>query len=769
MSSNTAQSICTLRVGGMDCPSCENTVRSAVEKMPGVVSVEANHMSMILKVEGDGENFDSDKILKEIRTLGYQPQKHEKHRSVILRIPALVTPEEEHQLRKVLTHNGTRVLDIDLKSHTVTISHQREDKEIIAALKKAGFKASIYQADDSGQMFWNRIKSASTAIGFITLAAGTWAQFSGQSPAVFVSLFVATIILSGIPILQKGIMGLLRFNFDMNGLMTISVIGAMCIGEWFEAATVIFLGAIAVLLEAWSMDRARSAVAKLMDLAPASAILIRDGKEIELPLDEISLGDSLLIKPGGKIALDGEVLEGVSDIDQSPITGESIPVTRQAGDPVFAGSINTNGTLTIKVTAIAEESTVARIVHMVQEAQAHRSPTERFIDRFAAIYTPAAIIFAAAVATIPPLFWGDWSTWFYRALVILIIACPCALVISTPVGIVSGLAAAARDGILIKGGNYLEMAAKIDVVAFDKTGTLTEGKLQVAEIQTVDDFSESELIIFAASLEQHAEHPIAAALVKLAREKSLALSKPSQSRAHPGMGVEGFVESEFIQAGNLKLMEIMGTSIPAVCQEMAKTPGTTQVYISRNKKLVGCFLLTDQLRHDSIEAIASLAELEIEPLIISGDKSSMVEKISSQLGIANWHAELMPGQKLQTLQQIQLEEKKVMMVGDGINDAPALALADVGVVMGEIGTDVARETADVVLMQDSVSSVPKLIKHSKKTIAIIRQNIAFSIGIKLLFVALSMVGLSTLWMAVLADTGLSMLVTANSLRLLRKK
>ena len=597
---------------------------------------------------------------------------------------------------------------------------------------------------------------------------GAVLQFSSLPPAFFIPPYLVAIVIGARDFARKGASAVLRFDLDMNALMTLAVVGAMLLGDWLEAATVVILFALANYLEARSMDRARRAIRGLMELAPQTALVERDGEEIELHVGEVQVGEIISVRPGARAPLDGVVVGGASSVDQSAVTGESMPVAVEEGSELFAGSINGDGSLRVEVSRVESDSTLARIVRMVREAQAARSPRERLVDRFARIYTPAAVLIAVLIALIPPLFLGDWGAWFYRALVMLVIACPCALVISTPVGIVSGLTAAARAGVLIKGGEHLERAASVDLVAFDKTGTLTIGKPSVEQLHGFNGHSEEEVLRIAASLERDSEHLLARAITAEARRRGLKLERPERLRSLPGLGVEGTINGDSVRAGSHRLFADLGLcgkgdDCPV---EALQREGRTLVCVSRGEKMVGAVSLRDTIREESAGALAELRRLGIRETILTGDNRSAAEAVASELGVDQVEASLLPSGKLERLRRWRKDGRTVMMVGDGVNDAPALAAADVGVAMGAAGTDVALETADIALMADDLGNVPWTIAHSRRTMRVIGQNIALSIAIKLAFLAMAVAGLATLWMAIAADMGVSLAVIGNSLRLL---
>ena len=698
---------CSFAIEGIDCADCAGKIEKAVSRLPGVTKARVSVIDRKLWAEGSGAEFDRDIIEAEVRSLGYKPLVGDKLQGV----------------------QGNQLLDV--------------------------------------------LKKAYLFLSPVLLIFGSGMQFSGFQPHFYIPLFVVAIITGGYDFARKGLLATLRLSLDMNTLMTIAILGAAFLGDWLEAATVVFLFSLANWLEARSMDRARRAVQELMELAPQTALIQRNGEEVELPVGEVCIGETLIVRPGARIPLDGTVVGGVSSVDQSQITGESLPIAIEKRAEVFAGSINGEGTLEVKVTSLEEDSTIARIVRLVREAQAARAPTERFVDRFARFYTPAAVVIAMLVAVLPPLFMGAWDVWFYRALVLLVIACPCALVIATPVGIVSGLTAAARVGVLIKGGAFLETAAKVDFVAFDKTGTLTTGIPRVARITVMDSSTAEEVLRLAASLERYSEHPLARAIVRSAREQGLDLAIPEEVKAVPGRGVEGRIGSEAVVVGSHRFFTERGICEhrrdrrDPECPSSDLQPGQTLVCVARGGEVAGAIFLSDSIREEAKDALAGIKTLgPLTSAILTGDNRSTAKLVAAELAIENAEAELLPEDKLERLKSWREEGKVVMMVGDGVNDAPALAAADIGVAMGTAGTDVALETADIALMADDLRKIPFTIAQSRRTMKVVRQNIFLSIAIKLLFLALAVAGLAGLWMAIVADMGVSLAVIANSLRLL---
>ena len=581
-------------------------------------------------------------------------------------------------------------------------------------------------------------------------------------------LIAATIVGSVFPA-QRAWQSMRRRSLDINVLMVIAVIGAMFIGEYEEAAMVVTLFAAAQWLEAQSLDRARQAIGKLIDLAPAD-VLVRDGAgERLINIDRVSPGALMIVRPGEKFALDGIIRNGHSEVNQAPITGESLPVEKGEGDEVFAGTINGHGALTVAVTRRRNDSTLARIVHLVESAQAKRAPLQQFIDRFAAWYTPAVVVLALLVAAVPMVVPGEsFDTWVYRALVLLVVSCPCALVISTPVSIVSALAGAARQGVLVKGGIHLERLATVRVVAFDKTGTVTTGNLTLDAVRPLGDHSENEVIGAAASLESQSEHPIAAAILAEARTRQVSIEMPSDVRALPGLGVEGQIGDAPVVCGTPRLFASRGTltaDAAAAAQELASR-GMSPVIVWRSGRAIGVLGVTDRPKADAARVVADLrAEGVSRVAMLTGDHDAAARATGSQVGVDDVRSAQLPQDKVSAVEELRHAHGAIAMVGDGVNDAPALAAADVGIVMGAMGSDAALETADIALMTDELPKVPYTIRLSRATLANIRANVALSIGLKAAFVILAVAGVATLWMAVLADTGASALVVANAVRL----
>lgn len=606
----------------------------------------------------------------------------------------------------------------------------------------------------------------------IALAVGLAFQFVEAASPLAWAPFLIAIVLGGIYTVRRAWASLQSRVMDINVLMMVAVAGAIALGEWSEGASVVFLFGLAQVLESRAMERARGAIRSLMDLAPVEALVVRDGAQVRVNVDTVGVGDRVIVRPGEKVPLDGRVHAGQSHVNQAPVTGESLPVDKAPGDDVFAGTINGRGALEVEVTRLRRDSTLARIIHLVEEAQSQRAPSQTFVDRFARIYTPAVLVLAALIAVVPPLAGaGDWNTWIYRSLVLLVISCPCALVISTPVSIVSALAAAARKGVLIKGGARLERLAAVRCVAFDKTGTLTSGQLRVDELVPLNGAGPRHILSRAASLEAHSEHPIGAAIVSRAAADGVGTERVHSFLALPGLGAQGVVEGESVIVGSRRLFQerkMWSPDAEAVFQRLS-ADGRSVVAVGINNLPIGMIGIADETRGAAWDTVQMLREQGIDRVVLlTGDHEAAARATAASLGIDDVRAGLLPEEKLSAVQELREKCGALAMIGDGVNDAPALAAADVGIAMGVAGTDAALETADIALMADELAKIPYAVRLSRATARNIRANIAFSLALKGAFLLLAVIGVATLWMAVVADMGASLIVIANALRLLRE-
>lgn len=650
----------------------------------------------------------------------------------------------------------------------------------IEELEKAGAFENLKIRDEKAQKverepFWKQKENIKVYISVVLLVISWFlGEQYGEEHILPTIGYAASILIGGYSLFIKGFKNLSRLKFDMNTLMTIAILGAAVIGEWGEGAMVVILFAISEALERYSMDKARQSIESLMDIAPKEALIRRGTEEMMVHVEDIQVGDIMIVKPGQKLAMDGTVIKGTSTLNQAAITGESVPVTKTINDEVFAGTLNEEGLLEVKVTKRVEDTTLSKIIHLVEEAQAERAPSQAFVDKFAKYYTPAIVILAALIAVLPPLFGGDWSEWIYQGLAILVVGCPCALVVSTPVAVVTAIGNAAKNGVLIKGGIHLEETGHLKAIAFDKTGTLTKGIPAVTDIVTFDG-NENELLTITAAIENGSQHPLASAIMRKAEENGLNFKGivVEEFQSITGKGVKAQVNNEMYYVGNPNLFEEtfrngIETSITENITSM-QTQGKTVMVLGTEKEILSLIAVADEMRESSKEVISKLNHMGVETVMLTGDNQRTAEAIGKQVGVSDIKADLLPEDKLNFIKKLREKHQSVAMVGDGVNDAPALAASSVGVAMGGAGTDTALETADIALMSDDLSKLPYTIKLSRKALVIIKQNITFSLAIKLVALLLVMPGWLTLWIAIFADMGATLLVTLNSLRLLRVK
>ncbi|RKS20021.1 Cd2+/Zn2+-exporting ATPase [Pseudomonas sp. WPR_5_2] len=692
------------------------------------------------------------------------------------RIEAMDCPTEQTLIQNTLGKlTGVQQLEFNLINRVLGVTHNlTSTAPIIDAIKSLGMHAEpLEQGVETPLPTPVKKPWWPLALSGVAALVAEVIHFTAVAPNWVVAVIALVSILSGgLGTYKKGWIALKNLNLNINALMSIAVTGAILIGQWPEAAMVMFLFTVAELIEAKSLDRARHAISGLMQMTPEQATVLQaDGSWVAQDVKTIDLGARVRVRPGERIGLDGEVLAGNSTIDQAPITGESLPVEKTVGDKVFAGTINQAGSLEYTVTAAANNSTLARIIHAVEQAQGARAPTQRFVDSFSRIYTPAVFILALAVAVLPPLFMNVlWFDWIYRALVLLVVACPCALVISTPVTIVSGLAAAARKGILVKGGVYLEGGHKLDYLALDKTGTLTHGKPVQTDYLSLDPTADASAPAIAAALAGRSDHPVSRAIASAAVDKQPASLTVDNFEALGGRGVRGVINGQLYHLGNHRLVEDLGLCSPALEEKLfaLEKQGKSVVLLLDRSGPLALFAVADTVKDSSREAIRQLHELGIKTLMLTGDNVHTAEAIAAQVGIDQAKGDLLPTDKLQAIEALYAQGHRVGMVGDGINDAPALARSEIGFAMAAAGTDTAIETADVALMDDDLRKIPAFIRLSRQTSSVLKQNIALALVIKAIFLGVTFAGLATMWMAVFADMGVSLLVVFNGLRLLRK-
>ncbi|WP_322999919.1 heavy metal translocating P-type ATPase [Castellaniella sp.] len=707
-----------------------------------------------------------------------------------LRILQMDCPTEEALIRQALGRQpGVRDLDFNLMQRVLTVVHTPEALDtILAAIRALGFTPeqasdTTVPAKEAPAPWWPLAAAGAAALA---AEAAHWMDAPWPVPA---ALAILAVLGCGLGTYRKGWTAIRHGQMNINALMSIAVTGALFLGQWAEAAMVMVLYELAERIEALSLDRARNAIQGLMQLTPDQASVLQpDGRWQDMSATAVPVGAQVRVRPGERIALDGQILSGRSTIDQSPITGESLPIDKAPGDPVYAGTINGAGTLEYQALSAAGESTLARIIRAIESAQSARAPTQRFVDRFARVYTPLVVLLALLIAVTPPLLGlGGWHEWIYKALVLLVIACPCALVISTPVSIVSGLAAAARHGVLIKGGVHLEQGRLLRWIALDKTGTLTHGRPVLTDRQILGDQDTERTHALAASLAGHSDHPVSRAVAHglaalpgadadappaispaVAREP---LAPIADFEALPGRGTQGRIGQTRYQLGNHRLIHEQGLCSPALETrlESLEQQGKTVVMLADAQQVLALYAVADTVKPDSAAAIRSLHDQGVRTAMLSGDNPHTAAAIAAQVGIDRAEGNLLPEDKLQAVARLAADGTAVGMVGDGINDAPALARADIGFAMGAMGTDAAIETADVALMDDDLRKLPWFIGLSRATHRILVQNIALALLIKAVFLVLTVIGLGTMWMAVFADVGASLLVVGNGLRLLRHR
>lgn len=675
--------------------------------------------------------------------------------------------------------------DLNFASGTLLVEYDPVHdvrKEVVRVVESTGHGLQSLEEAAAGEAVpersWlerNRAELAAFGSGAFALfgAALSWV---GATEWLVAAAFGIAIVFGGVLVWRRALVSLRARMLDMNVLMTVAVFGAVALGEWGEGATVYFLFALGGLLESRSLERTRRSIRDLMDLAPPSGRVYRAEGLVEVPIGEIAVGETVVVRLGERVPVDGVIVRGTTAIDESAITGESVPAEKSEGDPVFAGTLNASGLIEVATSAPATDSTLSRIVYLVEEAQASRAPSQRFVDRFSHYYTPIVIGLGAAIAVVPPALavllgvdWGPWSEWVSRALVMLVVSCPCALVLSTPVAIVSGITRASRDGVLVKGGTFLETAAQVRAIAFDKTGTLTKGRPELAELVAVNGYAQNEVLSLAGALESHSNHPIARAIVHAAG----GLAHPGELADYietPGRGVSATIDGDVWQLCSPACADESGAltdTVETIIAAMEDRGRTTLVLLSGGTA-AGVLGVADEMRPETAPAIAELGRMGIEHLVmLTGDNERVGQAVAEQSGMTGFLSRLLPSGKTDAVRVLQERYGKVAMVGDGVNDAPALAAADIGIAMGAAGTDTALETADVALMRDDLAALPAFFALGRRTMRIIMANVVFSIAVKAVFLVLALLGYATLWMAVFADTGVSLLVIANGMRLLR--
>jgi Cd2+/Zn2+-exporting ATPase len=781
-------------IDGIDCPDCALKLEQSLSKIPGITWVSLNYATAKIWFEYEPEVVSREHILATIRTAGYlvsEPEVSSATAAItqsFFVIKGLDCPDCVSKLQKKIAQlEGVHEAQITFTNSSMTVSHEAAKisrAAIIAAVEEAGYSAALAVGESSVKPFSlfsiKNKKVVSTILSgcFILVA---WAVHLlryyipfpsfplGTHTLTLTHLFYLCAIFSGGYFVAKsGYHSLRAKTFDMNFLMSVAVVGALGIGEFAEGAMVVFLFSLGNALQSYTMDKARNAIKSLMDLSPKDAHLKRGGRLLTVPVSELAIGDAIIIKPGEKVSVDGTITQGTSPIDESPITGESLPLEKLPGDRVFAGSLNGPGALEVKVEKLAIDSTLSRIIYLVEEAQAQKAPSQNFVDAFSKIYTPLILAGATLVSIIPPLFFSlPFTDWFYRGLMLLVISCPCALVLSTPVSIVSAIACASRKGVLIKGGAYLEEMGSISAIAFDKTGTLTRSHFDVTDVVPIGESAIDEVIKTAASLEMKSEHPLAQAIIQKAHQDSISLREPLDLSTYPGQGLKATLDGQTALIGNLAFFHKQGIATKPYEREIERleNEGKTPILIHHNTTR-GIIALADTVRKEAKTCIEELKNQGIKHIILlTGDNERVTAAVAQHLTVDGFQAAMLPEEKVDAVKKLAVRYKKVAMVGDGINDAPALAVSSVGIAMGAAGTDAALESADIALLSDDLLKLPFLVYLSRRTLKTIKINLAFSLIVKAAFITVVFLGLANLWMAVAADMGTSLMVTLYGMRL----
>ena len=770
------------KVPDMDCPVEVAEIQKALAKR-GIEGAECDTESRTVTIAGDEATAKT--VQEAIESCGYGAERVRKSERIVFKVPEMDCPVEVAEIQKALAKRGIEGAECNTESRTVTIAGDEATAEAVkAAIESCGYEATRVEvkrkaaAPEADPIPWGRYITA-LVIGLLSEAVELWSHYAAESLPVSVEtaswasivFALIAIALAGLATFRSGLTALRHGNLNMNALMSVAVVGGVLIGAWPEAAMVMTLFQISESIEQLAMNRARNSIRDLMSVAPEKAMVRQaDGRYVEEAVAEVLPGAVVRVSPGDRVPLDGKILKGATSLDESMVTGEGLPAEKGENATVWAGTVNLTATIEVLVTAAATDSLTARIIDAVENAQSAKSPVQRFVDRFATIYTPLVFVVALVVAIVPPLFFGDWGGWFYKALCLLVIACPCALVISTPVTVVSGLATATRCGLLVKGGLYLEEARKLRFVGLDKTGTLTKGEPAVADVFYPDDFDHASADRMAASLAAMNKHPLSQAIVRWADKKGIEPQAVEGFSALPGSGVTGRVGSGTLWLVNERTLDQMGVLTPDVHDAFVRyaEAGMSTVALTDRFGVRAVFGLADTVKDDAAEGLRQLRAVGLTPRLLTGDTPAAAKALAKELGLEDVRAGLLPDDKLREIEAMQ-KEGLTAMVGDGINDAPALARSDIGIAMGVRGTDSAIEAAHVAVMDDKIGSIATLVRLSRITHAVLIENITIALGIKFLFAALALFGVASMWMAVFADVGTCLIVVANGMRMLRMK
>ena len=755
--------------------NCAASLQEEVRKLEGVESVEYNLVSSRLKVVGMMEKIDRQRVVKVIEKLGHKVEDEDKIKSAILHIEGMDCEDETTLIeKKMKSLKGLESFQVDLMSQTLRVQYDPgllSVQEVIKSIAETGMKARLEREKIKGKAWWRDLRILSLfTCGIFTAVAFVLEKIGVALPSTI--LYAIAVAVGGYYPARMGLAALRTLTLNIRTLMVSGAIGAIVLGLWEEAAILVFIYSLGDVLEAYAVDRARGALRALMELMPKEAVVRRNGEELTLPVEEVRLGEAIIVKPGEKIPLDGQVISGSSPVDEAPITGEPVPVVKEKGAEVFAGTVNQRGVLEVEVTKISEDTTLARIIHSVEEAQAKKSSFQRFGETFGKIYTPAMFALALGVMAIPVvLFGGLWSAWFYRGLVVLVVSCSCGIALSIPVAVVAAIGNAARHGILFKGGVHLERAATIQAVAFDKTGTLTIGRPQVTDVLPVGNRNRSEILGLAASLESRSEHPLGEAIVRKAREEEIPFDSPEEFEALVGLGAKGKVNGLPFFIGGMRLFLDRNTPADTVQSFISylEKQGKTTILLGDAKEILGIIAIADRLRSEAKEAVQKLKEIGIQQVVmLTGDNEGTARAVAKEAGVDTYFARLLPEDKVQKVNQMRRQNGRIAMVGDGINDAPAMAVSDLGIAMGAAGTDIALETADIALMSDDLSKLPVAFNLSRRAVRNIRQNIIISLAVIAFLVPAALSGWVGMVPGLLINEAGGLAVILNALRLLRK-
>ena len=770
-----------ISISAMCCPAEGGPVERVLRAAPGVADVTLDYSTRTARVTGD--RLLGEALLEALLSIGMPGELVVTGaRRIVLSVPEMDCPVEAGEIQKAFAAAGITGADFNVMTRTVTLSGDDDlEAAAVRAVESCGYTAKAAASGpgtiESAPIPWALYITA-LFVAFMSEAVELVSEYSpgliplehGTIDLITLALAVVAILMAGLEVFKNGVLALVHRNLNMNALMAVAVVGGVLIGAWPEAAMVMVLFQISESIEQLSMTKARRSIRDLMSAAPETAE-VKDGRSWRrVPSAEVGAGAVVRVGPGDRVPLDGRIVRGATALDQSMVTGEGMPAEKSEGDNVWSGTVNLTSTIEVMVTAAASESLTARIIDAVENAQASKSPVQRFVDRFAAVYTPIVFFIAAAVAIVPGLVTGEWSTWIYRALCLLVISCPCALVISTPVTVVSALATATRCGLLIKGGLYLEEARKLVNIGLDKTGTLTKGEPAVAGVKYLATFDERLTGAMAASLAAMNKHPLSQAIARWAHERHLPVYQVEGFTAIPGAGVEGRIERGMVRLVNLRWLEEQGLADEEVRRTFAHytNEGMSAVAVADAFGVQAVFGLADVVKEDTVEGLRQLASVGIRPWLLTGDNEAAARALAEKVGLKDVRADLLPEDKLKAIEELQ-KSGLTAMAGDGINDAPALARADIGIAMGVRGTDSAIEAAHIAVMDDRISSIATLVRLSRITHGVLVENIAFAIGVKIIFALLALTGNATMWMAVFADTGTCLIVVANAMRMLRMK